>query len=129
MQQTTAPECNYHYAPQALFSAKSDAETLEATRRMSQALVPVVTTTAAATAANAAAESENLLTTLKRDAARRVNFTLGQLQMRLLEKQINVADKQARNLDRDFDKTNFEIMRHLQKLPRGPFFAPAPAFF
>jgi len=103
MAENTAPQCNFLYTPEALFNPIKD---LMSQRAQHKATSP----------AGDKKEGEfNLLAALKRDAERKISYTAGQLHVQVLEKQLDVLAKQSRNLDREFEKTNFEIARLFQK--------------
>ncbi|KAI6213222.1 hypothetical protein M3Y94_00125000 [Aphelenchoides besseyi] len=103
MAQNTQPACNYLYNPRALFEQTAQPKMMSPIEQRSEPH----------------AES-NLLEVLKRNAQKQLTYTLGQLNAQVFEKQLEVLDKQERNLDREYDKINMDIARRMQQ--KQPFF-------
>ncbi|KAI6207243.1 hypothetical protein M3Y99_01855300 [Aphelenchoides fujianensis] len=93
MQKNSQPACNHFVDPLALFDSAKDVAVVEEPKK----------------------EQPNAVETVKDTAQRKLSFTLGQMSAQLMAKQMEVLEKQERNLDQEFEKTNWELARRLQK--------------
>jgi hypothetical protein len=105
MQKNSQPACNHFVDPLALFDASKDAAVEEPKK-----------------------EQSNAVETMKDTAQRKLSFTLGQMSAQLMAKQMEVLEKQERNLDQEFEKTNWELARRLQKFQQQPAVFYRPMF-